>query len=96
MAGVDEVSNLRAIRKAAGLTQFQLSQKAKVSRFRLCMAESGSLELCAAEMEAIANAVRPEIEKTAQIAAELTALVAQARLPGNRQPAEVEKTGGPR
>jgi DNA-binding XRE family transcriptional regulator len=41
------------MRKAAGLTQVQLSQKAKVSRFRLSMAESDFLELRVDEIEAI-------------------------------------------
>lgn len=64
------MNNLREVRKASGLTQIQLAQRAKVSRFRLCMAESGSLELRPDEVEAINKAVRPELEKTARIASE--------------------------
>ena len=64
------MSKLRAIRKAAGLTQVQLSQRANVSRFRLCMAEGDCLELRPDELDAINLALKPEIEKTARIAAE--------------------------
>jgi DNA-binding XRE family transcriptional regulator len=64
------MGNVKTIRKAAGLTQVQLAQKANVSRFRLCMAESGALELRPDEIEAIRKAVEPEIERTAQIASE--------------------------
>jgi hypothetical protein len=48
----------------------QLAQKANVSRFRICMAECGSLELRPEEVEAITKAVKPEMEKTARIASE--------------------------
>jgi hypothetical protein len=37
------MSNLRAIRRAAKLTQVQLAQRAEVSRFRICLADSGKL-----------------------------------------------------
>jgi len=69
-AGVVEVSKIRAIRKAAGLTQVQLSQIAGVSRFRLCMAESASLALRPDELEAINRALAPEMERAARIASE--------------------------
>jgi predicted transcriptional regulator len=70
------MSNLRAIRRAAGLTQVQLAQRANVSRFRLCMAESGSLELRSDEIDAITEAVRPELAKTARIASEFERVTA--------------------
>lgn len=60
------MDNLRAIRKAAGLTQMQLIQKAGLSRFRFCMAEAGHLELRPDELDAIRIAVRPEMERIAR------------------------------
>jgi len=68
--------NLKAIRKAAGLTQMQLIQKAGLSRFRFCMAEAGHLELSPAEIDAIRIAVRPEMEKAVRIASEFVAVSA--------------------
>jgi DNA-binding XRE family transcriptional regulator len=79
-AGAGQVSKLRTMRKAAGLTQVQLSQKAKVSRFRLCMAESDFLELRPDEIDAINQALKPEMERAARIASEFQgAIVAQER-----------------
>ncbi len=66
---------LKEVRKAAGLTQIQLAQKAAVSRFRLCLAETGSLELRPDEMAAIADAVRQAMERTIRIAHEFESLV---------------------
>ncbi len=70
------MSTLKAIRRAAGLTQIQLSQKANVSRFRLALAETGSLELRPEELTAINKAVAPEMEKTARVAMEFKNLAA--------------------
>lgn len=64
------MSKLRVIRKAAGLTQVQLSQRANVSRFRLCMAEADCLELRPDELDAINQVLKPEMERAAHIAAE--------------------------
>ena len=66
---------LKEVRKAAGLTQIQLAQKADISRFRLCLAETGSLELRPDEMAAIADAVRRAMERTARIAHEFESLL---------------------
>ena len=74
--GVAKMSDLRTIRRASGLTQVQLAQKAGVSRFRICMAESGSLELRPDEIDAITQAVRPELAKTARIASEFERVTA--------------------
>jgi len=63
------MSNLKAIRKAAGLSQIQLAQRANISRFRLSLAEMGSIELRPDELAAISSAINPEMEKTARIAA---------------------------
>jgi transcriptional regulator with XRE-family HTH domain len=63
------VSTLKAIRKAAGLSQIQLAQKANISRFRLSLAEAESIELRPDELAAISSAINPEMEKTARIAA---------------------------
>jgi hypothetical protein len=58
------------MRKAAGLTQVQLSQKANVSRFRLCMAEADCLKLRPDELDALNQALMPEMERAARLAAE--------------------------
>ncbi len=71
------MNRLRAMRKAAGLTQFALAQIAGVSRFRLSMAETGYLELRPEEVAAITNVVRPEMEKTARLVSELAAVGAR-------------------
>lgn len=71
------MNNLKALRKAAGLTQFQLAMKSGVSRFRTGMAESEGLELRADEIEAITNAVRPGIEQIVRLA---SAFQIQARI----------------
>lgn len=70
------MSKLRANRKAAGLTQMQLSHKAKVSRYRLCMAEAGCLELRPDELDAVNQALKPEMEKAARIASEFQGAIA--------------------
>ena len=64
------MSNLKLIRKAAGMSQIQLAQRAKISRFRLSLAESGAIELPQDEISAIRNAMTPEIQKTLRLASE--------------------------
>jgi DNA-binding XRE family transcriptional regulator len=71
------MNNLKEIRKAAGLSQVVLAHKAHISRFRLYLAESGSIELRADELAAIANAVRPEMQRTARIAHDLDSRLQQ-------------------
>lgn len=73
-----DMQNLKVTRKAAGLSQIQLAQKAEVSRFRICMAESGYLELRPEEVRAITTVVRREMEKRARRASELAARMASA------------------
>jgi transcriptional regulator with XRE-family HTH domain len=68
------MGDLKAIRKAAGLSQIEVSRRASVSRFRISLAETGALELTPQEQVAIRSAVRPEIEKTARIAEEFKSL----------------------
>ena len=74
--GVDDMSNLKQIRKTAGLTQFQLAARANISRFRLCMAETGNIELRPQEIAAITEAVKPELERTTRLASEFTGAMA--------------------
>jgi transcriptional regulator with XRE-family HTH domain len=64
------MSNLKALRKAAGFTQFQLAKRSGVSRFRIGMAESESMELRPEEWEAISKVIRPGIERAARLATE--------------------------
>lgn len=68
--------NLKTIRKAAGLTQIQLAARANVSRFRLCLAETGNIELRPEEIAAITEAVKPELERTTRLASEFTGAMA--------------------
>jgi transcriptional regulator with XRE-family HTH domain len=63
------MSTLRAIRKAAGLSQIQLAQRAHISRFRLSLAETESIELRPDELASISSAIDPEMEEIARIAA---------------------------
>lgn len=72
--GLEAMKNLKAIRRAAGMTQMQLIQKAGLSRFRFCMAEAGHLELRPDEIDAIRIALRPEMEKAVRIAAGFVAV----------------------
>lgn len=72
--GVKAMDNLRAIRRAAGLTQMQLIERAGLSRFRYCMAEAGHLELRPDELDAIRIAVRPAMERTARTVSEFVAV----------------------
>jgi len=48
----------------------RLSQKANVSRFRLCMAEGDCLQLPPDELDAINQALKPEMQRAARIASE--------------------------
>jgi transcriptional regulator with XRE-family HTH domain len=68
------VSNLKAIRKAAGLSQIELAKRASVSRFRIYLAEAGSIVLRPEELAAISEAVRPEMAKAARLASEFETL----------------------
>jgi predicted transcriptional regulator len=61
------MSDLREIRKAADLSQLQLAKRARVSRFRLSLAESGAIELRSDELSAISETVRPYLAKTAAV-----------------------------
>lgn len=58
---------LRELRRASNLSQIQLAQKSGVSRFRIQLAESGTLQLREAELQAIRDAVRPGLAKTARL-----------------------------
>ena len=66
------MQNLREIRTAIGYSQIKLANKSGVSRFRIYLAESGSLVLRPNEVHAIREALRPEIEKAARIACEFS------------------------
>ena len=65
------MDNLKVIRKAAGLSQIGLARRAGVSRFRLYLAEAGTLELRPDEMVAINRAIAPELERVERIASEV-------------------------
>lgn len=58
---------LKAIRKAVGMSQIQLAREAKISRFRIYLFEAGSIELRPDEIGAITKAVQPGIERAQQI-----------------------------
>jgi predicted transcriptional regulator len=62
--------DLKSVRKAAGISQIQLAQRAGVSRFRISLAEADTLQLRPEEIDAIRHAVQPGMEKTARVAAD--------------------------
>jgi DNA-binding XRE family transcriptional regulator len=57
------VTNLREVRRMAGFTQMKLAQQSRVSRFRICTAEQGYLTLRPDEVEAIKQALAPEVSR---------------------------------
>ena len=67
------MGNLRAVRKAAGLSQIELAHRASVSRFRLSLAEAGALELREDEIAAIRFALAPELQKRGRVVSEFQA-----------------------
>lgn len=79
------MSNLKAIRKAAGFSQIRLADRANISRFRLSLAESGLLDLRGDELQAIRTAITPEIQKTARLASEFESAGVAVAIPVGRQ-----------
>jgi predicted transcriptional regulator len=61
------MTDLKTTRKTAGMTQIQLSRKARVSRYRIALAETGNLKLRFDELKAIASAVQPGLEKAGRL-----------------------------
>lgn len=61
------MSTLKEIRLASGLSQVALAYKAGVSRFRLSLAEAGTIQLRPDELQAIKSAVRPGMEERARV-----------------------------
>lgn len=64
------VNKLKELRRAAGLTQIQLAERSSVSRWRLCMAETGALELRPSEIEALGQALKPALERAVRMVQE--------------------------
>ena len=58
------MTELRQLREAADLTRLELAQMAKVSAYRLQMAEYGHGELTPEEWERVLPALRPGVAKT--------------------------------
>jgi transcriptional regulator with XRE-family HTH domain len=58
---------IRELRRASNLSQIELSNKSGVSRFRIQLAESGTLELRPTELLAIREAVRPALARAAEL-----------------------------
>jgi transcriptional regulator with XRE-family HTH domain len=58
---------IRELRRASNLSQIQLAEKSGVSRFRIQLAESGTLQLREAELQAIRDAVRQGLAKAARL-----------------------------
>ncbi len=65
--------NLKSIRKASGLSQIELARRAKVSRFRISLAESGTIQLLPEEIAAVGEVILPELKKTKRFVTEVTA-----------------------
>ncbi|MGA9647003.1 MAG: hypothetical protein WBQ76_13880 [Candidatus Korobacteraceae bacterium] len=64
------MTDLRVIRKTARMTQTQLSKKARVSRFRIALAETEGIELRPDEIAAITKALQPGLERAQRVVAE--------------------------
>ena len=62
------MTDLRKIRKAAGVPRIVLADRAGVSAFRLYQAEAGRCELTATERAAIDRVLGPELQKAARTA----------------------------
>ena len=58
---------IKELRRASNLSQIELSQKSGVSRFRIQLAESGTLELRPTELLAIKEALRPALTRAAEL-----------------------------
>jgi transcriptional regulator with XRE-family HTH domain len=58
---------IRELRRASNLSQIELSRKSGVSRFRIQLAESGTLKLRPTELLAIREAVRPALARAAEL-----------------------------
>lgn len=58
---------VRELRRASNLSQIQLSQRSGVSRFRIQLAEAGTLELRPDKLQAIEATVRPALVRTAEL-----------------------------
>jgi transcriptional regulator with XRE-family HTH domain len=61
------MTDLKATRKTAGMTQIQLSLKARVSRYRIALAETKNLKLRPDELAAIASAVQSGLERASRL-----------------------------
>ena len=59
------VKAIRDLRKQADLTQYELSRLAGIDRTRVCLAESGHVQLRAEEITAIQHAVVSELQRKA-------------------------------
>jgi predicted transcriptional regulator len=57
------VKELKQLREAADLSQFDLARRAGLSRMRLQLAEAGHITLKASEVDAINRALRSVIER---------------------------------
>ena len=58
-----KLGKLKSLRKAAQLTQYGLHRKSGVPRGKICLAESGDVELTNLEIAAIRRALLREIRK---------------------------------
>ena len=63
-----QVTELRAMRKAAGIPRIVLAGLAGVSAFRLYRAEAGRCELTPEERAAIDRVLGPELAKAVRVA----------------------------
>lgn len=61
--------NLKELRRRSDLTQIDLARASRVSRSRIQLAEAGTVELRAEEIDAIRRALKPRLERTAELIA---------------------------
>lgn len=64
--------DLKALREALGLTQFEAARRARLDRTRLSLAENGHVQLTIRELEALRSALTRAAKKRADQIGKLT------------------------
>jgi predicted transcriptional regulator len=61
--------SLKDLRRLCGVSQIELAHDSGVSRNRIQLAEAGTIELRSEEIQAIRKALKPRLERTAELIA---------------------------
>jgi DNA-binding XRE family transcriptional regulator len=87
------MQNLKQLRRRCDMTQIELARLSGVPRSRIQLAEAGSLELHSEEQEAIGEALRGGLEKTAELLAavpDLLSMTSQTHKQSTERPGDAE------